>query len=180
MGFLAVSVLSSLKIFAEFEKKRPRLLFYRNGFKIFIRMNDITEKLLQNAVEWRSFELHSMLQCGGIEQEIHPPMWAFNRVHTCAYLALHWNNLWGSNKRHSTYFEMGFLAVSVSSGLKFLASLINTKASFFLSKWLQFYFTYSPGLSVTCEKLHRTIGDLQCQAFKGSFSSNSTILCSNC
>ncbi len=51
----------------------------RNGFKIFIRINDITEKLLQNAVEWRLFELHSMLQCRDVEQEIHLPMWAFDR-----------------------------------------------------------------------------------------------------
>ncbi len=43
------------------------MVFYRNGFKIFIRINDITEKLLQNAVEWRLFELHSMLQCRDIE-----------------------------------------------------------------------------------------------------------------
>ncbi len=39
------------------------MVFYRNAFKIFIRINDITEKLLQNAVEWRLFELHSVLQC---------------------------------------------------------------------------------------------------------------------
>ncbi len=33
----------------------------------------------KNAVEWRLFELHSMFQCRDIEQEIHLPMWAFDR-----------------------------------------------------------------------------------------------------
>ncbi len=51
---------------------------YRKGFKIIILINDIAEKVLQNAVEWRLFELHSMLQCRDIEQEIHLPMWAFD------------------------------------------------------------------------------------------------------
>ncbi len=57
-------------------------------FKIFIRINDITEKLLQNAVEWRLFELRSTLQCRDIEHEIHLSMWAFNRVHTCTYFSI--------------------------------------------------------------------------------------------
>ncbi len=38
---------AKVKIFAEFNKTpRLSLLFYRNGFKIFIHINDITEKLL--------------------------------------------------------------------------------------------------------------------------------------
>ncbi len=55
-SFLAVPVLSRLKFSA----------FYRNGSKNFIRINDITEKVLQNAVV---FELCSMLQCRDIEQK---------------------------------------------------------------------------------------------------------------
>ncbi len=75
MGFLAVSVLSRLNFLPNSIKRQAIVPgFYRNGFKIFIRINDITEKLLQNAVEWRSFELHSILQYGDIEQEIHPPV----------------------------------------------------------------------------------------------------------
>ncbi len=68
------------------------MVFYRNGFKIFIRINDITEKLLENAVEWRLIELHSMLQCRDIEQEIHLSKWTFdrgtfNRIHTWVYFS---------------------------------------------------------------------------------------------
>ncbi len=62
--------------------------FMEMASKFLLRINDITEKLLQNAAEWRSFELHSMLQCRDIELETHPSMWALNRVHTCAYFSI--------------------------------------------------------------------------------------------
>ncbi len=81
MGFLAVSVLSYLNFFAKFDKtpSSPAFLLKWLQNVYLIRIIDITEKLLQNAVEWRLFELHSMLQCRDIEQDIHLPMCAIDR-----------------------------------------------------------------------------------------------------
>ncbi len=76
MGFLAVSVLSGCKFF-------PNLI-KRQGIKMALKfLLRVSEKVLQNAVDWCLFELHRMLHCRdncrSIEQEIHPLMRAFNR-----------------------------------------------------------------------------------------------------
>ncbi len=65
MGFLAISVLSGLKILANLIKRKgySQGVFLEMGLKFLFCISDISEKVLQNRVEWCLFELHSMLQC---------------------------------------------------------------------------------------------------------------------
>ncbi len=92
MGILAVSVLGVYKFLTNLIKRQG----YSQGFlskwlQNFVFNTDISEMILQNRVERRLFELHSMLQCRdncqSIEQEMHPHVCVFIRIQTCTYLA---------------------------------------------------------------------------------------------
>ncbi len=79
-------------------------------------------------------------------------MWAFNRAHTCAYLAIVISALKQAmrlNKCHSVPFEMGFLAVTVLSGFKFLPNLIKYQGCFFPEMASKFYFALVTSVKIS-------------------------------